>query len=257
MSKIEPKVGHVYRAINAVQADLVKEGITKDRRNVQQGYSFRGIDDVYNALAPLLARHALCILPRILSRTCTERESKGGGALFNVVVEAEFDIISAADGSMHTCRNYGEAMDSADKATNKAMSAAYKYAAFQIFAIPTEGEDADADTHQVQVQKPPAQQQQPKEEAKKTFAPPGETEHHVKLRDEILAYIQKWQIETSPEDLLVELTKFGEYPGARKINLLSAKQAVIALGKVRKYDADNDEKFAAQMAAQKKTGGKK
>jgi hypothetical protein len=41
-------------------------------------------------------------------------------------------------------------MDSGDKATNKAMSAAYKYAAFQIFAIPTEGNpDADAETHEV------------------------------------------------------------------------------------------------------------
>src|SRR5690606_19364534 len=44
----------------------------------------------------------------------------------------------------------GEAMDSADKATNKAMSAAYKYAAFQTFCIPTEGDnDADATTHEV------------------------------------------------------------------------------------------------------------
>ena len=41
-------------------------------------------------------------------------------------------------------------MDSADKATNKAMSAAYKYAAIQAFCIPTEGDnDADATTHEV------------------------------------------------------------------------------------------------------------
>ena len=45
---------------------------------------------------------------------------------------------------------YGEAMDSGDKATNKAMSAAYKYAAMQAFCIPTEGDnDADATTHEV------------------------------------------------------------------------------------------------------------
>ena len=51
---------------------------------------------------------------------------------------------------MHTIRTYGEAMDSADKATNKAMSAAYKYAAIQAFCIPTEGDnDADATTHDV------------------------------------------------------------------------------------------------------------
>jgi hypothetical protein len=41
-------------------------------------------------------------------------------------------------------------MDSGDKATNKAMSAAYKYACFQAFSIPTEAkEDADYQTHEV------------------------------------------------------------------------------------------------------------
>ncbi len=139
----------VYQAINAVQADLARDGITKDRRNQQQGYNFRGIDDVYNALAPLLAKHKLCILPRILSREVVERQTMKGNALFYVTVEAEFDFVASEDGSKHVVRTYGEAMDSADKATNKAMSAAYKYAAFQAFAIPTEGDnDADGTTHE-------------------------------------------------------------------------------------------------------------
>ena len=141
----------VYQAINAVQRALSKEGITKSRRNTQgAGYNFRGIDDVYNAISPLLAEHGLCILPRVLSRECVERAAKSGGALFSVTVEAEFDFVSAEDGSKHTVKTFGEAMDSGDKATNKAMSAAYKYAAFQAFAIPTEGDnDPDAHTHQV------------------------------------------------------------------------------------------------------------
>jgi hypothetical protein len=141
----------VYKAINKVQAALAKVGIGKDRRNTQgAGYNFRGIDDVYNAVAPLLAEHGLCILPRMLARSCEERQSKSGGALFYVTVEAEFDLVSAEDGSKHTIKTFGEAMDSGDKATNKAMSAAYKYAAFQAFAIPTEGDnDPDAQTHEV------------------------------------------------------------------------------------------------------------
>jgi hypothetical protein len=139
----------VYQAINAVQAELSKDGITKSRRNQQQGYNFRGIDDVYNALSPLLAKHGLCILPRVLSRECQERTTQKGGVLFYVTVEAEFDFVCAEDGSSHVVRTFGEAMDSADKATNKAMSAAYKYAAFQAFAIPTESDnDADAHTHE-------------------------------------------------------------------------------------------------------------
>lgn len=140
----------VYSAINAVQHDLCRDGITKDKRNQQQGYNFRGIDDVYNALSPLLAKHGLCILPRILTRSCEERQTQKGGILFYVTVEAEFDFVCAEDGSKHVVRTFGEAMDSGDKATNKAMSAAYKYAAFQAFAIPTEGDnDADAQTHVV------------------------------------------------------------------------------------------------------------
>lgn len=141
---------NVYACIAAVQAEIALTGISKDRKNEQQGYKFRGIDDVYNALAPILAKHKLVILPRYLSRDQTERTSAKGGVIFSVIVEGEFDFVSAADGSKHTARAFGEAMDSADKATNKAMSAAYKYAAFQTFCIPTEGDnDADSKTHEI------------------------------------------------------------------------------------------------------------
>jgi hypothetical protein len=140
----------VYEAIAAVQADLSQEGISKDRKNQQQGYNFRGIDDIYNALAPILAKRRLCILPRVKSRELVERQTKNGGALFCTVLFVEFDFVSAVDGSMHTISTYGEAMDSADKSTNKAMSAAYKYATMMTFSIPTEGDnDADATTPNV------------------------------------------------------------------------------------------------------------
>lgn len=135
----------VYEAINRVQAALSKSGIAKDKKNQQQGFKFRGIDDVYKALAPLLAKENLCILPRMLSRVVVERETSTKKVIFSVVVEAEFDFVATADGSTHTIKTFGEAMDMADKGTNKAMSAAYKYACFLAFCIPTEGdEDADA-----------------------------------------------------------------------------------------------------------------
>jgi hypothetical protein len=141
----------VYQAINAIQADLAKTGISKDRVNSQgSGYKFRGIDDVYNAISPLLAKHGLCILPRVLTRECIERTSKAGAALFYVTVEVEFDFVSAEDGSKHTVKTFGEAMDSGDKATNKAMSAAHKYAFIQAFSIPVEGDnDSENQTPEV------------------------------------------------------------------------------------------------------------
>jgi len=140
----------VYQLIAAVSADIAAVGIQKNRRNQQQGYQFRGIDDVYNALAVTLSRHGLVIMPRVLSRCVTERASQKGGILFYVTVECEYDFVSAHDGSKHTVKTFGEAMDSADKATNKAMSAAYKYACLQAFCIPTEGDnDAENNTHEL------------------------------------------------------------------------------------------------------------
>ena len=138
----------VYAAIAQITKDLTRTGIGKNRQNTQgSGYRFRGIDDVYNALAPLLAEHQLCIIPRMTHREQIERQSKAGGALFFTTVTAEFDFISAEDGSKHTACTIGEAQDSSDKSTNKAMSAAYKYACFLTFCIPLEGApDADEDS---------------------------------------------------------------------------------------------------------------
>lgn len=154
----------VYKAINAVQDELAQIGISKSSKNLQQGFMYRGVDAVYNTLSPLLAKHKLLILPRCLCRESTERQTAKGGVLFYVVVQAEFDFVSAIDGSRHTVSMFGEAMDSGDKATNKAMSIAYKYAAFQAFCIPTEetSQDPDAQTHEVA----------PKRSAKASEAPP-------------------------------------------------------------------------------------
>jgi hypothetical protein len=140
----------VYEKIAAVTAELSKIGISKDSKNQSQGYAFRGIDAVYCALSPLLSKHGLCILPRVTDRQVIERQNRQGTALFYVTLTVEFDFVAAEDGSKHTVITVGEAMDSGDKASNKAMSAAYKYAAFQTFCIPTEGDnDADSQTHEV------------------------------------------------------------------------------------------------------------
>lgn len=140
----------VYKAIGAVSAAISQEGISKTRKNTQQGYNFRGIDDVLNALSGALVQAGLVILPRCVERECVERTTAKGNALFYVTCKVEFDLVSTEDGSKHTVCTYGEAMDSADKATNKAMSAAYKYLALLVFCIPTESTpDADQDTHEV------------------------------------------------------------------------------------------------------------
>lgn len=156
----------VFQAINAVQEELSKIGIAKAQKNQQQRYNFRGIDDIYNTLAPLLAKHRLVIMPKALEREVVERTTMKGSVLFYVTVKVDYHFISADDASEFVVTAFGEAMDSGDKATNKAMSSAYKYAAFQAFCIPTEGDnDADATTHEVEGKKPvekPKQKPEPK-----------------------------------------------------------------------------------------------
>jgi ERF superfamily len=137
----------VYGAINAITAELAACGIPKTHTNAVEQYEYRSIDDVLNRLAPLLASYRLCVLPRVLERTVTERVSAAQELLIGVAVRAEFTLVSVDDGSSHSVVTYGEALDGGDKATAKAMSAAYKSAMIQTFCIPAPAiEDADADT---------------------------------------------------------------------------------------------------------------
>lgn len=141
----------VYKAIHGVLTDLSKVGIGKDKKNQQQGFQYRGVDDVMNVVSSLLAKHGLLILPRVTKRECIERQSAKGNALFYTILEVEYDFVAAADGTKHVVGPFvGEAMDSGDKSSNKAMSIAYKYACFEAFCIPVEAEnDPDSQTHDV------------------------------------------------------------------------------------------------------------
>lgn len=141
----------VYPAMIEVMRELGQVGIGKDRRNKDQGFNFRGVEDVMNALTPLLVKHNLLIFPRFDTHTHVERLSKGGGYLSDVYISGEFDFVSAVDGSKHTAKCYGQGMDSADKATNKAMSGAFKYVCFFGFCVPTEGVVDDADNDHPEV----------------------------------------------------------------------------------------------------------
>ena len=140
----------VYKAIHAVMAALTQCGIAKNHTNAQAGYQYRSIDDVLNRLAPLLTKHRLCVLPRVLERAAVDRNGVRDELLVGVTLKVAFDLVSAVDESRHTVEAYGEAVDSGDKATAKAMSAAFKTAMLQTFCVPVLGsDDADADTYKL------------------------------------------------------------------------------------------------------------
>jgi hypothetical protein len=148
METTENTTKKVYTAIINVMNDI--GAIGKSRKNSSQGYNFRGVDDVLNALQPVLIKNNLIILPTIVDSKITEHTSKSGGTLFRAVCNMQFTLISAEDGSTLCAIYTGEAMDSGDKATNKAMSTAYKYFCFQTFCIPTdEVKDSETETHEV------------------------------------------------------------------------------------------------------------
>lgn len=127
--------------------------ITKDKKNAQQGYRFRGIDDVYNALHPIFEENGVLPVPEVLESRREERQTKGGGNLIYTVLKLKVTFY-AEDGSNVSAIVQGEGMDSADKSTNKAMSAAYKYALFQLLCIPTEETAADADAETPEISRP-------------------------------------------------------------------------------------------------------
>lgn len=142
----------INQQLVAVTRRIAKEGIGKTRKNTQQGYQFRGVDEVMNAFAPILADEGIYLRPRFTERSVVERVNTKGNPLFYVTVKGEFDFSNAEGETVTVGPFYGEAMDSADKATNKAMAVAFKYAMFQTFCVPLEGVtggDADETTHEV------------------------------------------------------------------------------------------------------------
>lgn len=125
----------IYQKISEIMAEIGPIG--KDKKNVQQGYQFRGIDDVYNALQPILAKHKVFTTSEILSEKSEEKATKSGSVIFYRIYRIRWTFY-AEDGSSVTTETIGEGMDSGDKGSNKAMSVAHKYALLQVFCIPTE-----------------------------------------------------------------------------------------------------------------------
>jgi hypothetical protein len=121
--------------------------IGKTQRNAQQGFMFRGHDDVMNELTPLLAKHGVFFVPRVLERLTDQRKTTRGGVMYEVNLHVEYTFYGA-NGDSFRASAWGEGTDSGDKSTNKAMTMALKNVVAQSFAINTaEAAAYDADKH--------------------------------------------------------------------------------------------------------------
>lgn len=128
--------------------------VGKNGVNKEQGYTFRSIDDFMSALNPAMAAAGVHIVPNVLQRFVdSSGKTRSGAIIRRVEMEVQFTVYGPR-GDSFTCVMWGEANDSADKATNKAATAAYKYALMELFTVPT-SDVQDADRDHVEVEQRP------------------------------------------------------------------------------------------------------
>ena len=142
------EVKKIYRALVSVADGLRQQGIAKGKKCAGGGnFAYRGIDDVYAAVSPLLAANSVIVRPVTIERL----EDVQAGKMRLVRINVQYEAISAEDGSSVTFAGIGEGCDTSDKAAGKALSYAYKTAIFQLFAVPVAGqEDPDQVVHQIE-----------------------------------------------------------------------------------------------------------
>lgn len=173
--------GKIFKAISDVMAEIGAVG--KKSKNQQQGFMYRGIDAVMNAINPALVKNKVFVVPEILEQTREERQTSKGGTLIYSICKVKYKFY-ADDGSFVEATVIGEGMDSGDKATNKAMSIAFKYACFQVFCIPTEEMvDPDAECHDVAPKSNKAQDA--------GVEPPQESNGGKKASEKQISYIKQ------------------------------------------------------------------
>lgn len=165
--------GKIYKQICSVMQEI--NAIGKDRRNQTQNFQYRGIDDVMNELHSVLAKCGVFVVPQVLDEARSTGKTKNGGDMFYTRLKIKFTFY-AEDGSFIESVVIGEAMDTGDKASNKALSVGLKYALLQVFCIPTEDEkDPDAQSHEPQAGSMKTETKAPakKAPAKLAFEPKG------------------------------------------------------------------------------------
>ncbi len=165
--------GKIFGLIAACMRDI--EAISKNNRNTAQGYNFRGIDDVYNELHPILARHGVFTVPIVKSDRSEERTTAKGSVLIYRILIVDY-VFYCEDGSSVTATVIGEGMDSGDKASNKAMAVGHKYAMMQ-------AKDPEVDSHEV---KPKTEATRENDRGDTPFDPKNE-DHKRWLRKELSA----------------------------------------------------------------------
>jgi hypothetical protein len=139
-------VPNVQQAWANVMAEV--QGLGKHQRTDSGNrFNFRGVDDVMNAVGPVLRKHGVSVVPTAVTHHPENYSTKSGTAMRNVTVLVSYAIHGPAGDTMPGAAA-GEAADSGDKATPKAMSVAFRTFLLQSLCLPTDEPDPDREQHE-------------------------------------------------------------------------------------------------------------
>jgi hypothetical protein len=202
----ETKTPAIYASLAKVMAEV--GAIGKTRKNESQKYEFRGIDDVVAHVQDVMAQQGVICVPRVVERERELLDSKSGGKMASVRLLVEHTFY-ALDGSHVVCTTLGEAMDSGDKASNKAMSAALKYALTETLLIPTYEVDRDTEEQSPQMAGPPPRPPQ-SSPPRTSSAPPPTTAPKPAQVVPFPDAIGEWCARVEAADSIAALTAVGK-----------------------------------------------
>jgi hypothetical protein len=120
--------------------------MTKDGTNAAQKYNFTTAEQVKAALRPLLKKHKVALFANMLDVTRETSINKNGTTVVTVIAKMCFTLVCGDTGERMDCIWYGEANDYADKACNKAATAATKYFLTNTFLLSTTDPESDEET---------------------------------------------------------------------------------------------------------------
>jgi hypothetical protein len=136
----------IAQAMSAIMKEV--GAIAKKDKNTSQGFNFRGIDSVVNAVSPALQKYGVIVVPSVEDyEYATVEIGRNRTAMGHVKVKVTYTFIGS-NGDSIKATVVGEAMDSGDKATAKAMSVAFRTALLQALSLPTDELDPDATSYE-------------------------------------------------------------------------------------------------------------
>lgn len=240
----------IHEKIPAIIGEV--KAVGKDHVNEAQKYKFRAIDDVYNALNGVLAKHKVSIIPKytlISNEVTTEvKKNEWNGKITektqttrSVLLQGNYKI-TAEDGSYEEVTTFGEAIDFGDKAFNKAMSQALKYCLFQVFCIPTE-EEKDTEHQSPEI---------PKKDSGKTEHQNGKTEPK---KEEPITPEQIKALHTLITKTKTDPEKIKEHYKVSSSKELTKKQAAEVIDRLSKKIEETKELDAPEGTGEVDSGG--